>query len=337
MEDMAGNQNSEQAPFDIKPYKINLSIPVPEPHELLKINGTIIASPGNIIVIKGGAKAAKSFFVAVSIAAFILNKSIKSILGIEGNPLSGRNKIILLDTEQSLAHVHKLAKRVHRLSGFDTTIDNPNFEIYYLKELNTAERFNALRTAVNDPEAGIVFLDGAIDIIFDWNDLKESTEVRDELMQMVGKNNIALVAVIHTNKRDNNSRGHFGAMLEQKSETTIQLSKTDNIFTVSPAYTRNQPFDEIQFIIDESGLPKLVDIDSKADKAMALELKKQTNFHFALEKRSLSHTELIAEYSEVSGYATNTAKTHISEAIKKRWIFKNDSGTYSNSIFDAFI
>ncbi|OFY49451.1 MAG: hypothetical protein A2W85_06310 [Bacteroidetes bacterium GWF2_41_31] len=338
---MGGQILEKTAPFELGEtdcinldnFKIDLSQPVPDPHPLFTINQIIITSPGNIEVIKGGAKSAKSFLVACLVAAFV---SDKRILGITANPIDGRNKIIILDTEQSLSHVHKMARRILRLAGYQTDINHPNLEVYYLKELDTTQRFEMLRNAVTDPQAGIVFLDGAIDIVFDFNDLRESTQVRDELMQLVAVNQIALFAVIHTNKRDANSRGHFGAMLEQKSETTIQLSKQDTVFTASAAYTRNEPFDDIQFIIDGEGMP--IEVDSRIDKKEIAAQKQRENFkHILSGQKLMEYSEMVTCYCEVSGLSEPTAKRHIGAAVLSKWIKKEHSGSYSlNNNTDEF-
>ena len=311
-----------------KSYAIDLSKPPPPLHPLLTINGTIIASPGNIILIKGFAKAEKSFCSALFCSAFI---SEYPILNIEAEPIEGRLKIVFIDTEQSLPHTHIFARRVHRLAGYRTDRNHPNFEVHYLKELNTQQRFDVLREVAKDSMTGVIILDGAVDIISDFNDLKESTKVRDELMQMVAANNIALIAVIHTNKRDANSRGHFGAMLEQKSETTIQLSKDENVFTVAAAYTRNMPFDELRFIIDDNGLPQLIENFNKKE---IESMKQQENFTLLLSGQKLmDYKELVKEYSELSGLSEPTAKRHISKAIKNKLLMKI-SGSYTLNKFN---
>ncbi len=312
-------------------YKIDLTNPVPDPHPLLSLNGVMFASPANLNVIKGGAKSAKSFLVSIIVAVFI---SGRTILGIKAIPIEGKTKVVILDTEQSISHVHKLVRRIMRLAGLPMDKNNPNLDVYHLKEMDTQQRFDALRTVVTDPQAGIIILDGAVDIIFDFNDIRESTEVRDELMQLVSVNQIALFNIIHTNKRDANSRGHFGAMLEQKSETTLQLSKEKDIFTVSGAYTRNAPLDDIQFIIDGEGMPQQLDV--KQDKQEAGKQIIINDFRFTLSGHKLmEYGELVTAYAEVSGKSYATAKRHIGQAVKSKWIIKS-SGSYSyNTLQDA--
>jgi hypothetical protein len=311
--------------LDISQYRIDLTIQIEEPHPLIEIDGITAISPDSIVVIKAASKSGKSF-VSSSLAAAFIHPGIE-VLKFKASPLAGRTKVVYLDTEQSLAHVHKLARRVHRLAELEIDKNVPNFEIYYLKELDTAQKHEALIKTASDPQVGLIILDGIVDIVYDFNDLKEATRMRDLLMQLVSKNKVALIAVIHTNKHDANSRGHWGGILEQKSETTFQITKQDGIFTVTPAYTRNAPFDEFQFIINFEGIPELV--NEKVDRAAKAIFKKRNDLTFVLSgQKRLKYEMLVLEYSQIASTSERTAKRHISEALRSSWIMKDNTGNY---------
>ncbi len=309
--------------------KIDLANPEPEPEDVLSSGGNIFASPGNILVVKAPSKAGKSTIIAVIVAAFI---SHKTILGIKGNPIDGRRKCIILDSEQSKSHVHKMTRKIHRLADLSTDQNNPLLEVYYLKELDTNQRLKVLGEVMKDREIGLIVVDGIIDFIHDFNDITESTALRDELQKIVAENNTVLISVIHTNKRDNNSRGHIGAMLEQKSETTLQLTKDGSIFNVVPAYTRNAPIDEFSFIINGEGMPE--PFDQQADRQLIGRLKRKKDFSHVLSGQSLlTYQQLVDDYREYTGTAERTAKLHIKEAIDSSTIVKHPtSGKYSLSL-----
>jgi len=320
----------EVSTVDVKQYLIDLSIHEPDPHPVISIDDNTVFSPGNIGVIKAGSKQGKTWIVSTIVAAFIVTEK---ILKFVGNPLKNKCKAVIIDTEQGKSHVHRVARRIHKMAGIPTDQNYKLLEIYYLKEQDTQQRRDILLQIAKDQEIGLIVVDGIIDLIFDFNDITESTEFRDELMHLVSVNNIVLISVIHTNKRDMNSRGHIGAMLEQKSETTIQLSKNDGIFTVSGAYTRNQPFDDFSFIIDQDNLPEL--IDQKHDKKLAEANRKRSNFAFVLSgQKLLSYNDLVSEYCEFTGLKERSTANHIKEARLNNWITKHQSGLYSLGQFN---
>jgi len=328
MENLTETKTFQGSPVvlnDYKSHQIDLSKPVPEPHAVLKGNGQPICTPGNTVVIKAGTKQGKTWVISAMIAAFALSGQ---VLMFVGNPLPNRWKAVLIDTEQSRSHVHKVARRIHTMAGLPVDQNSPLIEIYYLKELDTKQRREILYKIAQDPEVGLIVVDGIIDLIFDFNDIAESTKLRDELMKLVSVNDIVLVSVIHTNKRDANSRGHIGAMLEQKSETTIQVRKEGEIFTIEGVYTRNPPFDEFSFVISPDGLPEL--IDQKADKRLAESYKRRANFAFVLSgQKLLSYNDLVRDYSEFTGLRERSTANHIKEARENYWIIKHESGFYS--------
>jgi len=320
-----GYEFGDDPRIDLASLRIDLSNPEPDPHSLITVDGITVFSPGNIGVVKAGSKQGKTWVISAMIAAFILSGQVIKFVG---NPLPNKRKVVLIDTEQAKSHVHKVARRIHRMAGLPTNQNSYLLEIYYFKELTTQQRLDALRKIAQDPEIGMIVVDGIIDLIFDFNDIAESTMFRDELMQLVSLNEIVLISVIHTNKRDANSRGHIGAMLEQKSETTIQLTKENEIFTVDGVYTRNPPFDEFSFVISSDALPEL--IDRKEDKKLVDANKRRANFAFVLSgQKLLSYNDLVREYCEFTGLKERSTANHIKEARTSNWILKHESGMYS--------
>ena len=78
--------------------------------------------------------------------------------------------------------------------------------------------------------------------------------------------------MLHENKNDRNAKGHLGAMLVQKSETTISLGKSETTPSASdivPEYTRNKEFPAMEMTIeglDTIGLSQKEDLETIADR-----------------------------------------------------------------------
>ncbi len=80
---------------------VDLSDNISDPFALFAVNGRLVASPGNIGVIKGAPKSGKTFTTSGFVASW-LNQT---CLEIVSHRLPGKNKVWVLDTEQSKAHV----------------------------------------------------------------------------------------------------------------------------------------------------------------------------------------------------------------------------------------
>lgn len=319
--------DSPTTDLNFEDFLIDLSDVIPEPHPLISIGETPTCSPGNLSTIKAPSKAGKTFLSAIIAAAWLRGEP---ICGVTAQPLPDRKLVFIIDTEQSKSHVHRFVKRVHSLIGLpDNERNHPYLKVCYLKEIGTLERKSLLEQIAELPDVGLIIVDGIIDLVMDFNNLEESTILRDDLLQLVGANDLHIICIIHQNKMNAHSRGHVGSILEQKSESVFQLSKDGEVFTVQPAYTRNQPFDEMRFRIDPfSGLPELYQVDSKKEKAEHKALSNYKIFHQILFDREISHSDLVTEIMERAGVQNRSARYKIGEAINKAWIKKASNGVY---------
>jgi hypothetical protein len=74
-------------------------------------------------------------------------------------------------------------------------------------------------------------VDGLVDLLQDFNDVKEATGLVNDLMEICEETGCAVVSTLHVNpgpqkgKESDKGRGHLGTMLEQKSETILLLKK----------------------------------------------------------------------------------------------------------------
>jgi hypothetical protein len=308
-------------PLNPANYLIDLADEVPDPHPLVTANGVMTLSPQNISVQKGKQKSGKTFKNTIDLAAFFSGRC----GAVTSQPLPNKSKAALIDTEQGTAHVHKVARRVHRLCGFDTTKNYSCFEVYACKDIDYKQRFELLKMVATDPQMGFIVVDGIVDMMLDFNDLAESTRVKDEILKLVKENDIHISFTIHTNKADNNSRGHIGAILEQKAEAVFSINKDGDYFEVSPAYCRNLPFEPFGFRIVE-GLP--VEADA-TDRPNPNHTKQQDIFRKIINGTStINYKDLIQQYVDHSGLSEPTAKRHIALNYSNGFFEKNDTGSY---------
>jgi hypothetical protein len=300
-------------------YQIDLSKDYKEPKPLICIGERPIFTRGNISCISGKAKSRKTFLIGLLISQFL--------------EADFNAKILIFDTEQAFFHVQKSVKRIHSLVGFETTENKPNLKVFALRELSTDERRMFVVEAINHFKTDLVFIDGVRDILKDFNDIRESSEIVNQLMKISSVKDCHICCIMHENKGDNNVRGHAGTELQNKSETVISVTLDGNVTKVEPKYCRNIPFETFHFRINEQGLPEYCEPDVKPKKTDAME----RLFGDLLPANvTLSFTDLREKVVYKTARSQRTAERYIREATTNSIICQNNANQYysvSNNTF----
>jgi hypothetical protein len=293
---------------------------IEEPIPFISVLSTLIFSAGNISVIGAKQKARKTFFLSMLIVAFLKKKW----GSLQGNPPMNP-KVLLYDTEQAKAHVFKVVRRIYRMMGWTTP--NESLKVFYLREKSVDERVEIIKAQIEKHNPDMVFIDGMVDICKDFNSIEESSKTVQFLMEMSAVYSCHISAVLHENKANGDLRGHLGSMVCQKAETAIKLSKEGDITKVSAEATRNLPFDDFCFQIDEDGIPQIIEV-VQTSKTEVMNNKIQAGMKSVLGVNALSYSKLCMEYAEREGMVESTAKRHISQARKAGYIKKESDGNY---------
>lgn len=314
------NENAGKTlPDELREVVFDYSIDYPEPEPIYKHNETPLFTRGNISCISGKAKSRKSFLIAL----------------FAGEILKGGGKVLLIDTEQAKHNVAKTAKRILAIAGLPTDTTTPDFNLIALREKDTKERRTLTQQAIEFWHPDIVFLDGLRDLVFSINDECEATEITNALMALSTATNAHICAVLHENKKDNDTRGHIGTEIMNKSETVLTVSKEGETSKVEPKVCRNIEFEPFCFIIDNSqslSIPKIVptyELPTELEKKAELYKKAFAN------KRDLSNTELVKYlinncYNNNGGHITESAaKLRIKRATERdNILIKQENGLY---------
>lgn len=215
-----------------------------------------IGTLGNLSLWIGKAKQGKTFAVSMALAAAETCDWLQDKIKIS---LPEDQKTVLhFDTEQSRYHVQRVVKRIAKLANMAEPM---NITAFGLRKYSAAERVEMIEYAVyNTENLGFVVIDGIRDLITSINDEEQSSMIVSKLMKWSEELNIHIAVVLHTNKADNNARGHVGTELTNKSESVISISKDDSdqeLMVVKAEFCRNRTFDEFGFTIDEFGIPKI--------------------------------------------------------------------------------
>ena len=218
---------------------------------------TPIGTFGNIIGIAAPPKSTKTFFTSLLTSTFL-----KGQVGYSGRMKGFREgkSVFHFDTEQSRYHSQRVFKRVLRM----TEEEDKGYFTYSLRSMSHDERLAFIEYCLyykkDVGDIGLVIIDGIADLCSDVNQIDECNKVIQKLMKWSEELNCVIVSVIHTNHNSNKATGHLGSSLTKKVETLVLLNKNeDGVIDVICQESRNFPFDNFQYKINEWGLPVVLD------------------------------------------------------------------------------
>ena len=224
----------------------------PEPYIYTEDNAEkfIIGSVHNLSVLSGKAKVGKTL---------LLNEITSSAFKDErvfhySQEISGK-KVVYFDTEQSRNHSRMINERIVRLTKRDKEYLVQRFELHNITNRSHSERVDMIEEKLyGDPDIAILIIDGIVDLIGNYNNPCEVSELMTRLLKWKDENLVHIMVVIHENKGNSFLRGHLGTELMNKAETVIGVSKNDDVIKVKCKALRNKEFKTKAFIIIEDGI-----------------------------------------------------------------------------------
>lgn len=271
---------------DILKLRILPTDDIPKPEAVLFFHDQMVMSRKNISCITGKAKVGKTFLMT------LLNISVlkKGEFGTLRSYLpKGKDKIIYIDTEQSDYHILLILQRINKEVASDKLL------MFNFDAKTVEERKDFTRELIyNTPDCGLLVIDGIADLIYDPNDIRESSQMVSELRKWATDCDIHIVNVIHQNPSENTKmRGHLGTILTNKAETVIQISSSkenESIKLVETLATRNRKPENWSFeIID--GQPTIMEECYEAPKS-GRTIKKQLSDIERIEILKLIYSEV---------------------------------------------
>lgn len=301
--------------IDVSTLIIDLSEQIPDPQPIVRLWGNLIASRSNVSAVVGLAKSRKTFLTCAVASGFLSDSEFLCF----DTPAMG--KVVYIDTEQSRAHVHKIARRILRSIGLPTDRNHDKLIVAALRELTPDQRKEATAEILRRYKHDLLILDGVADLCNDPNDLHESETLTCELMRWSSEYDNHVLCVLHTNPGGDKARGHLGSALLRKAETVLLVKADGAISVVTPQYCRNEPFSEFAFQINADGLPEVCSIPAPQPK--------EDVFAEVMERgRVYVHSELATLLRERLNVKESGAKMKISRAVKAGNIVRNQTGGY---------
>jgi len=206
----------------IERYRIKAASEYAEKEYLLKRDGVGFSPRGNVMALSAEKKAGKTWF-AMAMAAALLSGNYMGMISHCKDA-----KVLFFDTEQDESDGQRIQKRVHFACGWDFNLDNEQFQIFHLREINQAERRDFVCKAIEYLKPDFVIVDGIRDLLSDFNDLEQSAAVIQDFMRLSSDCKCAIWAVLHVNPNSEKMRGHLGTELGNKVADIIHMTKTKN-------------------------------------------------------------------------------------------------------------
>lgn len=215
---------------------------------------------GNISMITGEEKSRKSFLKSMIEACVIGGKSNNYTNGvdIQGHGMSGKY-IISIDAEQDTYDAWLNGARIPEMVG-------GYYDKYFMvkwREKSKAERLRLLEWLFMESpykdNLGMVVLDGYVDFVNDFNDLRECDEFTSRLMKYSSICKCHIMGILHLNPGSEKSRGHLGTILGQKCETVAIIKNMGEYSLVNCKRARGKKFEDFTIRIDDNWLPYISD------------------------------------------------------------------------------
>lgn len=240
--EMDSHDDLEQSLIEqVKRHIIPQGIDIPKPESIFEISGIPVFTKKSISTLIGKAKVGKT-----TATAWIVSQCIRQHL-----------TVLWIDTEQGEYYGSRTQYWILNIAGLPTS---DHLHYMDLKIFSPTERYKMMEAAIRMYSPDLVIVDGIRDLVFDINDPNESTIRSGDMMRCAEVYDCHVLCVLHTNKGNDNARGHLGTEMINKSETVIAVSKDEAGNVVcSPEYTRSEEFSDFAFTRDSYGMPQLIE------------------------------------------------------------------------------
>ena len=336
VEEPTAEETEKQALLEsILGNRMSFSNPVKQEEYLLEIDEHGFFAQGDVHGIKAKQKSGKTSVIMVMVAALISGQCFRV------RCLKKDLRIIWIDTEQKSSDTYLNYDKVFELAKIEKKDMHDRFEQFSLRRFTMEEKMNALKLLISTRTPNIVFVDGIVDLVKNFNEVEDSQEIITQMMKLSAEFGCAIVCVLHTNKdaTDHNMRGHLGTMLSQRAGNVFECQKNDGVITVSCSDSRHGDVPEWSIMYDDAG--NLVDAD--AIRADALQVKREEQKRIREEKRQQADEEHLTTIKKIIGTRMPMTKLvglvapqcGISTKTAKRWImrFINEGKLYPDGQF----
>jgi len=276
--------------LDTQPYELDFSEAYKPPRFTLSWKGVPFAPLGGIHNITGQSGNGKTMTIAQFMAALLCGEvgQLRYELG-DDIP---HPSILYIDTEMEKDNTIAVKNRVLSMAGRELSQTYDDFKIIMLRDVadipqvdergnpvldkkgrqqtvNPAiVRWRMILKAIWQYRPTVVFIDGLLDVVADFNDNIECQLLIFKCMKLASHYDISLWCILHQNPGGEKLVGHLGSFLERKVTDVIQTKKNKDdksgnvTFDVKQKKARSQDFADWSFRvlpINSWGMPEQIE------------------------------------------------------------------------------
>lgn len=243
---------------DILGMSIDHTSQIPDVEPIIKIDNSYFATKGGLSMITGVTGSGKSSILRVMIASVLCGQNKPKHfdnLGIESQPANGK-LVIYLNTEMSDSSTKK---KIHDavLNDLRLTKTPENFKVISLLRNTPEERRNYIKRIFEVlKDIHLLVIDGGADTVNSVNDEVISVAAIEELNRLANEHSTTIINVVHENKGNGQTRGHYGQHCERKATgiMSVKFDKAKKLFVASSGKIRETAqFEDFYFAFDEKG------------------------------------------------------------------------------------
>lgn len=285
---------------------------------LFEINGENIGSIGNFITFSGLPKSGKSLFLSATLASTLLHHPIFSI---ELKPAANRPIIGYFDTEQTEHDFYRHIDRIKKFSGKDILPET--LKLYRTREDSAKMNLKLIKQFLEDtPQCSVLFIDGLLDLIINYNDETESRKLIQWLKTITQRHNILVVTVLHTSKSGEQRLGHLGAGVDRYSQSVLEVVKDKQQYILKQKFLRSSiGFDDI-----------IIQYSKETGNYIQTSMEETSPFYnwqtLFDNNRRLTYAELVTGLKQITNKGDNYCKRMITELKQNKEIEQDKKGNY---------
>lgn len=255
---------------------LDVTLNYDSPRFSLLISNVPCAPVGGLHVITGQPGHGKTNTQAQIIAAYLGDSGHNMVYNLDDKP---HPKVLYVDTEMEPENTMMLNLRVCAMTGREFHTKYNDFALLVLRnEVSAEDRWLKILKAIYEQRPNVVFIDGMIDIVADFNDNRQCQELIFKCMAMAVHYDINLWCTIHQNPNSDKMTGHQGSFLQRKATDIFQTKKDKTVegvtFTISHIKARGKDVPDMKFKIHDwggkysFGLPEMLNAEASSDEAI---------------------------------------------------------------------
>ena len=208
---------------DVSGLLLDFAEPYHPPRWTLSHNGTPFANRGELHIVTGKSGHGKTAFMTQVMAALLCGKF--GNMQYEGEPPE-MPVVLYIDTEMGKDDTIAIKNRVCSLAGIPYDEPCERFKVARLRDTVTAsERWQQILKLAYVVKPDVMFIDGLLDIVEDYNEQKECTPIIRELMIMATHYDMSTWCVLHENPTTEKMVGSLGSIAQRKVTEVFAVRK----------------------------------------------------------------------------------------------------------------